>query len=90
MRKFISEKFYVIVIFCLLFNHSFSQQAAAGNDHNNNDTIFLSEYAQLQRDFSEINRDSALYYGYKALAVSKKLNQNITRVLFYVTLLILF
>ena len=41
----------------------------------NNDTLLLNSYCNLQLDYSEANRDSSIFYGYKALALSKKLNQ---------------
>ncbi len=40
-----------------------------------NDTLLLNTYCTLQLDYSEANRDSSIYYGYKALTQSKKLNQ---------------
>jgi two-component system NtrC family sensor kinase len=40
-----------------------------------NDTLLLNSYCRLQLDYSEANRDSSIYYGYKALALSKKLKQ---------------
>ena len=40
-----------------------------------NDTLLLNAYCSLQLDYSEANRDSSIFYGYKALALSKKLNQ---------------
>ena len=40
-----------------------------------NDTLLLNRYCTLQLDYSEANRDSSIFYGYKALALSKKLNQ---------------
>ncbi|MEP7228879.1 MAG: ATP-binding protein [Ginsengibacter sp.] len=41
----------------------------------NNDTLLLNNYCNLQLNYSEANRDSSIFYGYKALALSKKLNQ---------------
>ncbi len=76
MQKFISTKFYLTCTFCLLFSFSFSQrEEIISNQHSRNDTILLGEYAQLHIDFIETNRDSAFYYGYKALAIAKKLDQ---------------
>ena len=40
-----------------------------------NDTLLLNSYCNLQLNYSEANRDSSIFYGYKALALSKKLNQ---------------
>lgn len=75
MQKFISIKFYITCIFCLLFISSFSQKGEANNQQSTNDTVLLNQYAQLLRDFTETNWDSGIYYGYKALAIAKKLNQ---------------
>jgi signal transduction histidine kinase len=75
MRNFISKKFYFIPVFCLLFVSSFAQKEETINNQNTNDTILLNQYAQLEIDFIETNRDSAFYYGYKALSVAKKLDQ---------------
>lgn len=72
MQQFILLKFYVVFIFCLLFNSSFSQN---NKTISNNDTTQLSEYSQLVLNFTEVNKDSALYYGNKAIALAKKLNQ---------------
>ncbi|MFZ1800883.1 MAG: ATP-binding protein, partial [Chitinophagaceae bacterium] len=47
---------------------SYSQEAS-------NDSLLLGEYAQLQTDNLESYRDSAFYFGEKALALSKKLDQ---------------
>ncbi len=35
----------------------------------------LKSICPVSADFVEANRDSAFYYGYKALAIAKKLNQ---------------
>jgi two-component system, NtrC family, sensor kinase len=40
-----------------------------------NDTLLLNSYCNLQLNYSEANRDSSIFYGYKALTLSKKLNQ---------------
>ena len=74
MRNF-SKKIYIIPVFYLLFNSSFAQKEEALNNQNTNDTILLNRYAQLEIDFIETNRDSAFYYGYKALSIAKKLDQ---------------
>jgi two-component system NtrC family sensor kinase len=76
MQKFISIKIYIISIFCLLFNFSFSQkEQPLNNQSGSNDTILLSRYAQMEADFTETNHDSAIYYCYKALDIAKKLDQ---------------
>ncbi|MEP6948437.1 MAG: ATP-binding protein [Ginsengibacter sp.] len=79
MRQFISIRIYVACIFCLLFFFSFSQKEDVLNNKLNdlplNDTARLNQYARLLADFVETNRDTAFYYGYKALAMAKKLNQ---------------
>jgi two-component system, NtrC family, sensor kinase len=40
-----------------------------------NDTMLLNNYCTLQLDYSEANRDSSIFYGYKALALSQKMRQ---------------
>ena len=79
MRQFISLRSYLTSIFLLVFFFSFCQkEEVISNKLNNlplNDTTRLNQYAQLLADFVETNRDSAFYYGYKALAIAKKLNQ---------------
>ncbi len=72
MHKLILIRFYIISISCLLFNFSFSQNKKSIS---NNDTIQLSKYSQSVLDFTEVNKDSAFYYGNKAIAVARKLNQ---------------
>jgi signal transduction histidine kinase len=40
-----------------------------------NDTALLNAYCTLQLNYSEANRDSSIFYGYKALELSRKLDQ---------------
>ena len=67
---------YIICIFCLLFNSCFSQKSNEENaGQSANDTTLLGVYAQRILDFTEVNKDSAFYYGEKAIALAKKLDQ---------------
>lgn len=76
MQKVISLRLYVGFLFCLLFNFSFGQKNESENETSSaNDTILLGKYSQKILDFTEVNKDSALYYGNKAIALAKKLNQ---------------
>ncbi len=40
-----------------------------------NDTLLLNNYCTLQLNYAEANRDSSIFYGYKALELSRKMNQ---------------
>ena len=76
MSKRIFIKFCIICPLCGLFNFSFSQKEETINEQPGiHDTILLGEYSQLLTDFIETYKDSAFYYGYKALALAKRLNQ---------------
>ncbi len=71
MLQSVSIKFCIAPICCLLSVFSFAQRGS----EKVNDTILLNQYAKQLRAFIETNRDSGLYYGYKALAIAKKLDQ---------------
>ena len=69
-------RFYVTCVFCLSFNFSFAQKNESENKSQSaNDTVLLGVYAQTLLDFTAVNRDSAFYYGNKALDMANKLNQ---------------
>ena len=69
-------RFYVTCVFCLSFNFSFAQKNESGHKSQSaNDTVLLGVYAQTLLDFTAVNRDSAFYYGNKALDMANKLNQ---------------
>jgi two-component system, NtrC family, sensor kinase len=40
-----------------------------------NDTMLLNSYCTLQLEYSEANRDSSIFYGYKALELAQKMHQ---------------
>jgi len=61
-----------ITILCLLVYASDAQQ---NNQPKENDTLRLSNYASQLLNFTEVNNDSALYFGNKAFALAQKLNQ---------------
>ena len=75
MRQFISIRFNITCIFCLLFISSFSQKSELTNNRDSSDTAQLSKYSLLLLNFTETNKDSAFYYGNKAIVLAKKLNQ---------------
>ena len=60
-------KSYLLIIF-ILFN---CPVALCGE----NDTIRLNNFCQLALKYSEINRDSAIYYADNAFSIAEKLNQ---------------
>ncbi len=67
-----------LVLLLPLLTIAQNPQGLQTNSHNftsTNDTILLNSYCFLQLDYSETNRDSSIYYGYKALELSKKFNQ---------------
>ena len=68
-------RFYAACVFCLLFNFSFAQKNEVHKTETANDTVLLGVYAQTLLDFTAVNRDSAFYYGNKALDMARKLNQ---------------
>ncbi len=60
-------KSYLVIIFFLL---NYSVASAAEND-----TIRLNNFCQLALKYSEVNRDSAIYYADIAFSIAEKLNQ---------------
>ena len=76
MSKRTLIKLCITCTLCALFYFSFSQKEETINKQaGTNDTILLGKYSQLLTDFIEIYKDSAFYYGYKALILAKKLDQ---------------
>ena len=74
------KKYAITAVLALLFLETLAQRDASPpiNHYNlatTNDTVLLNAYCNLQLDYSEANRDSSIFYGYKALALSKKLQQ---------------
>lgn len=61
---------YILVLF-LMFSkvYSFSQTPST------NDALLLDDYCQLAVDYSEINRDSSVYFANKALRIAERLGQ---------------
>ena len=70
--KPVIRKLCILLITGLLSSFSFSQTKKGMNT---SDTAALSKYAQSLLDFTEVNKDSALYYGLKGLDLAGKLNQ---------------
>lgn len=76
MQKLILIRLYVICTLCLLSFFSSAQKIETANQiYSANDTTLLGAYAQKILDFTEVNKDSALYYGAKAITLAKKLKQ---------------
>ena len=74
------KKSTIAIIFVLLSMNTVAQSDIGIPMHRydlntTNDTLLLDAYCTLQLDYSEANRDSSIFYGYKALALSKKLRQ---------------
>lgn len=72
MDKFMLIKFCLSCFFGLFISFSFSQQ---NKSVTTSDAALLSEYSLAVLNFTEVNKDSALYYGDKAIAMARKLNQ---------------
>ncbi len=75
MRILISLKLRVTYMFLFAFLFSYAQNGRNIRVEDLNDTLLLNKYAELETSFIEINIDSSIYYCYKALEISKKLNQ---------------
>ena len=80
MTRIDRKKYSIAVILALLSlitvaQSNISQPVNHYDLSTKNDTLLLNMYCTLQLDYSEANRDSSIFYGYKALALSKKLHQ---------------
>ncbi len=77
-KTFQKPTLFCLLIMLYLLSSAQSDTKLATNHLNlsrNNDTLLLNSYCSLQLAFAELNPDSSIYYGYKALELSKKLNQ---------------
>ena len=60
--------FYLVVLPLLPLAQSNTSQPINHYDlTTSNDTLLLNAFCSLQLDYSEANRDSSIFYGYKAL-----------------------
>ncbi len=75
MRMLTCLKLRFSCMFFFTFLLSYAQNGKNIHATYINDTLLLNKYAELETSFIEINIDSSIYYGYKALEISKKLNQ---------------
>ncbi len=74
--KYIVSLFLLLTISCVCFSQQRINTSNSGIDKNEaNDVFLLNKYAQLSFNYSEVNRDSSLYYGRKALESARRLNQ---------------